>query len=966
MKTRYYIYKLYLFLLLFLATSCTEKDPFGSSEDGKYKSTISFHIAQSLTRSNAVPEDEVTRVDVMLFREGVLEKVMRNITSFENDGDRTSITVSFETEGVRKAYIVANNNDDSWLNTLEIDKTTIEDVASFSTAILEKMSNPPLVMYGISGDISFSTGQNSVLCSLYRLVAKIDVNSKATDFKFTSARLLKSKVAANIFPSEVLLAANTKDFNDVVVTNNHVFLYTYENDQNSKDATAVEIKGEVNGAILTDTIRFVVEGKPVAIQRNYLYTININEVQKNNLVALIDVKPWNIGSDINEVVSGNKPVVDIVADPLVGTYSQKDSTLTLTGPGGELSINIKSNADCDIQLPESWIKQSSITRAASFIENNYTVSADKNDSSVERTGRIKVINKISNLSQTIIVKQAPGLIVANKYMVLVVAGQSNATGYDQSPLDAEDLTTPARALQLSYRNGPAPKQNLSVIPLSWCADDVDARKRQKANESGQFGLKGIHLPLAKELLKHIPADYNVVVVPVSYSSSRFAVVPSMPNLDYGTYNSALMHPNDITRYSRWGEQSAFFNTIVDRVKYLLNLDPGNKFLGVVWCQGENDNTNPNYQYTEFTKMAEKILTNLNSGYGSRSAYGAIDKRSWYTYSSCSYWVDWRLGEDATGVFGGYKVWSPDTFIHSPFDLPSNPEGGAGAGKYHFGKNAFRQIARMTVDRMNQNGLLFNKVSKTVKHFTDQTTPAQAAAQGGSMNDSDLSSALVLMMPFNNSVTEKTGNASISYSDISLVTAEGLKDINGNPRSLKAIRISDQDGYLRIRSLPALTDWSISFMFKRTGNFEADIQSIVTPQTSNAPFIGFRKYSSVMGVAKAAEFVVEPVYVGTKAKAVPGLFMAADKVRSLDEWIHYTITYNNATKETSIYMNGELVQQAIIDNASAASLSAIYLGNITSDISVATGQLMNFGIWRTVLAPASIRKLFLMNYYGYTK
>lgn len=963
MKKIYYIYQFYLLSFILLATSCAERDLFGYLENGKYKSTISFNIAQSLTRAEAFMEDEVEKVDVMLFREGVLEKVMRDITSFEVVGGRSSITVSFDTEGIRKAYIVANNDDDSWLNTLEINKTTIDDMASFSTAILEKMSNPPLVMCGVSGDISFSTGLNSVLCNLNRLVAKIDVHSKSSDFKLNSARLLNAKVSANLFSDRALLDVNTKDFDAIAVVNNHVFLYTYENDQQSQDATAVEIVGEVNGAMLTDTIHFLIEGKPLAIERNYLYTVNINGVQKNNLAAIINVKPWSMGDDINEVVSGNKPVVSILTDPLVGAYSPNDSTLTLVGGEGEIIVDIKSNADCDIQFPESWMKHSLVTRAASFIENRYTLLVEKNDSPIERTGEIKVVNKISNLSQTILVKQAAGRVVADKYMVLVVAGQSNATGYDQSPVDAEDLITPERALQLSYRNGSAPKQNLSVIPLNWCADDVDDRKRKKANESGQFGLKGIHLPLAKELLKHVPADYNVVIVPVSYASSRFA---SASGTDYGTYNATLMRPENMNVYSRWGEQGAYVNTIVDRVKYLLNLDVRNKFLGVVWCQGENDNQDSNYQYTEFTKMAQKVLTNLNSGYGSRSAYGVIDKRSWYTYSSCSYWVDWYSAGDASAVFGGYKAWNPDTFIHSPFNLPANPPGGAGGGVYHFGKNAFREIARMTADRMNQNGLLFNNAPQTVGHFTDKTTLVQATVQGGSMNDSDLSSSLILMMPFNNSTAEKTGTPSVTSSNMSLVAAEGLKDINGNPRNRNALRVSAQDGYIRMRSIPAMTDWSISFAFKRTGNFEANVQSIIAPQASNAPFIGFRKYAPAMGVAKAAEFVVEPIHVGTKEKAVPGLFMSADKVRSLDEWIHYTITYNYITKETSIYMNGELVQQATIASASAVNLGSIYLGNFSSTMPVATGQLIDFGIWKTVLAPASIRKLFLMSYYGYTK
>ena len=963
MKTIHRIVQLCFLVVALMLNSCADNSPFGISEEGGYKSTLVFNVAQAKTRT-IIPEDDVKRVDILLFKEGILEKVMKNVTSFGSSPDGySSVNIYFDTEGVRTAYVVANNDNESWLNTLVPGETTEESVGNFRTATLLDMAATPLVMYGISDEIRITAGQSTALCKLYRVVAKIGVNNKATNFRLTSVRLLNSKVASGIFPGT---AADVKmaDFTKVATEEGSVFLYTYENDVlEMKNATAVEIEGEVNGAQLTDTIHFTTGDKLLALERNYFYTIHINDVKKNNVVAVIDVNPWEVGGDITEVVSGNRPTVDVRVEPAVGTYSKNDSTLTIVSDGGKFSIDVKANAECDLEFSEGWLKSVLATRAASFIGSTFNVQAEKNAGTEERTGEIRIINKISKLARTVIVKQGSGQIVADKYMVLVVAGQSNAVGYDQSALDAEDLVTPDRAWQLSYRNGTVGKENLSIIPLKWCADDVDTYKSSGRNESGQYGLKGIHLPLAKELLKSIPADYNIVVVPVAYASSRFAA-----SNGYGTYNSTMKRPNEMSAYLRWGEQSAYNNTIVDRVKHLLDMDARNKFLGVVWCQGENDCANSDYQYTEFTKMAEGILRNLNNaGYGNRSNYGAIDKRSWYTYSSCSYWVDWYSGEDASAVFGGYKAWNPDTYIHVPFDLPSNPEGGFGMGKYHFGKNAYRQIAGMVAERMNQNGLLFNGTAMVKGHFTDMTTQAQAAAQGGSLEDGDVKSSLLLMLPFENSTSEKIGSASVFTSNMSLGAADGLKDINGESIIRNALKITPQGGYCRVRGLPAVTDWTMSFMFKRTGNFNAGVQAIVSPSgLANAPFIGFRKYSSVMGVAKAAEFVIEPIRSGTKLKAVPGQFMGADKVRSLDEWVHYMITYNHSTKETSVYMNGELVQKKAIVNSSAVDFSTVYIGNISSDSPAAEGLLMDFGLWNKVLAPQTLRKIFLMSYYGYTK
>lgn len=964
MKILYNSIKILVLALSVLVSSCTrERDFETESNTGKFKSKLLFNVAQVATKA-AITDSDVQRIDILLFSGGKLEKVMRNITSFSTStGGHSSVEIGVDTEGVRQAYVVANLDNEAWLNSLTVGSTTIEDLASSQTANLIRMANPPLVMYGISPDIDFSTGHSSVMCQLYRAAARIDVDNKASNFTLTSVRLLNAKVASKIFPSGTISDSAVKDFEaEPANESTNIHLYSYENGvSDTETATKVEITGLVNGVLLTYTVDLAQNGSLIPVERNFLYTINVNDVQSNEIDATITVRTWKLGADIDEVVDGNRPVTDITIAAEVGTYSETDSTLSITDKGGEVIFDVRANAECGMDIQGDWLSLAPQTKAASVIESRFIVNITKNTTEIERSATIRIFNKINNAWREFTVTQS-GVTVPkeDKYMVLVVAGQSNAVGYDQSPIDAIDLETSNRALQLSYRRG-NPDANLSIIPLTWCADDID-QKANRFNESGQLGLKGIHLPLAKELLKYIPSDYKVVVIPVAYTSSAFA------SSGFGTYNQSLMRPNEMTQVLRWGIQSTYVNTIIDRTQKILSMGSQNKFLGVVWCQGENNYANADYHYTEFTAMAEHILSEINTGYSNRSNYGVIDKRSWYVFSSCTKWVDWYSSVDASGVFGGYKAWNPDTFIHVPSDYPINPSSGGGGGDNHFGKNAYRSIAKLVAERMNINGLLFNGVTPTSNHFRDKTTPAEANLQGGSLNDADVAGSLVLMMPFENSVLEdKKAIGVVSSSGVALSAAEGLVNINGMPRTRNALSLSRTGGSVRVKLLPVMTNWSVSFMFKRTSNLNAYMQTIIPPTNDLSPFIGFKKHSSTSGVAKAAEFIVEPIKTTIKTNAVPGMFMAADRVSSLAEWIHYTITYNNTTKETCIYMNGDLVQKSRIALTTTPSFGgSISIGNFDTNYPGADGQMADLCIWSKTIESSTIKKVFLMSYYGFLK
>lgn len=961
-----YVTTSWLFFLLFIITftGCKQDELTPTHTDGKFHSNLILNVKQSRERV-ANMEDVVNRLDILLFKDGKLEKLMRNITSFDVTTDgKYSVDVSFAEEGTRKAYVIANIDDESWLDALQEGVTSVDYLSTIETKVLENMPLSPLVMHAETADILFSEAGSATLCSLSRVIACIDVVNAAKDFTLVSARMIRSKKASMLFASATQSTAEVKSFASVIATGNNIRLYSYENDDLNLDTrTTVEITGTVNGAELTYLVNFSQAGVQIPIVRNNRYTIDLTDVQKNTLISAISVKPWIEGADLEEVYNGSKPVVAVQLDPATGVYSAADSLFSITEAGGEIIFNVKANADCDIKVSESnWLNIGGFTRVPSFIPNQFKVAVLANSTLATRSAVITIKNKLSKQETNFHINQAAPEL-GDRYMVLVVAGQSNAVGYDDSALDAIDLVAEPRAFQLSYRRGSG---SGSIIPLTWCADDVDARKENSPNASGHKGLKGIQLPLAQELLKHIPAGYKILVIPVAYASSKFST-----GVSFGTYNPQKMSPYELTAPVRWGESSAYYTTIIERTKHALSLDSRNKFLGVVWCQGENDEGNADYHYQEFTKMTSKIFTNLNAaGYGNRTSYGTIDKRSWFNYSSCSYWVDWKSAEDASAVFGGYKQWNPDNFIHVPVSTPSNPEGGPGMGKFHFGRGAFRNvIAPLVAQRMNESGVLFNNVTPKNNYFKDQTTEAQAQVQGGSINDNDVKTSLILSMPFDNSLlgieygsVSASINTRISSTSISLVNANGLVNIDGSSRNRRALSLAG--GNIQIRNLPNSANWSISFMFKRTGNWSNAMQKLIYGTSMDSPFIGFKEFEAGNGVAGAAEFVVEPNLTTNKQLSLAGQFMAADKVRSCDEWIHYVVTYSSVSRLLSIYMNGELVKNTSITSASKTLLDNIYIGSGSTD--TAKGEMMDLLIWQKELQPTTVKKVFLMGYYGYTK
>lgn len=190
-----------------------------------------------------------------------------------------------------------------------------------------------------------------------------------------------------------------------------------------------------------------------------------------------------------------------------------------------------------------------------------------------------------------------------KYMILCVAGQSNAVGYDESVISQDYLEQfhTERIRQLGLYG----EDNLKLIPLGACAQSYqDLRPfSNPANSEPNLGTKGIQLPLADLLLPYIPEDYDIVVLSCAYGGTGFTVG------DPGVYNTGEKRPEP--GILSWGAESPYYYGMKDRIRYLLNLAEENQFLGVVWIQGEHDHADAKGQKAGFEKMTEDFFRTMH-------------------------------------------------------------------------------------------------------------------------------------------------------------------------------------------------------------------------------------------------------------------------------------------------------------------------------------------------------------------
>ncbi len=278
-----------------------------------------------------------------------------------------------------------------------------------------------------------------------------------------------------------------------------------------------------------------------------------------------------------------------------------------------------------------------------------------------------------------------------KYMILCIAGQSNAVGYDESyvPDNYLEQFNRARIAQLGLYED----DNLKVIPLGVCAQSYqDLRPFSNLNNTvPNLGTKGMHLPLAHLLLEDIPEDYDILVLSCAYGGAGFTVGGK------GSYNKEKMMPS--LGDGQWGVEAPYYLGMKDRISYALNLNPENKFLGVVWVQGEHDNPNAAGQKSGFEKMTEDFFTYFGSEYANRVYKGDWNRDIWYNVETVAYW--YTQGQ-CVEIWDNYKKWNESTYVEIPRDTDSNAVNGTGRTasirESHFGNDAFLKVIAPKIEK----------------------------------------------------------------------------------------------------------------------------------------------------------------------------------------------------------------------------------------------------------------------------
>ena len=344
-----------------------------------------------------------------------------------------------------------------------------------------------------------------------------------------------------------------------------------------------------------------------------------------------------------------------------------------------------------------------------------------------------------------------GVKTYDKFVVVCVAGQSNAVGYDESPVDT-NFTYANRDSNRIKQLGFYGEDNLQIIDLGYCAQSMQDMTAHNRPGTDTSGTKGIHLPLANLMIDYIPDDYGVLILPISFGGTGFT------SGSVGTYNAELMKPNDAgagqgTTAQKWGVDTPYYNTLKDRIIHVLNLNEENLFAGIIWCQGENDKSNAGSHYTAFQNMTSALFTALNdAGLDSRVPKGTWDKDIWYNMETVAYWYSQGQCQQ---IWDNYKTWNEKTYVEIPRDTESNQINGTGQTTQnypsHYGNNAFQKVVAPRVLQKMIDMNTFAKKVNVIEPESEVSVDVEISTEGSrvaTQNDIATKSSIVFTIDTN--------------------------------------------------------------------------------------------------------------------------------------------------------------------------------------------------------------------------
>lgn len=999
---RFFFPFLFIIIVFCGVSSCTDQDTVERESEipsGYGRLTLSLPASIRMTRATeegSTVEDQISNADLFIFKDSVLEKSVRNLEISVVEG-KPVVTTLLESFGERNVYFIANASGAASLAALREGGSREKEFYTLLTDELAQAVVSPFIMTAQASDVKLAEGELTAIDLMpERLVSRLDIVTKEKEFVIESVALVNTPKQSAYF--DFPANANIATFNTEVVPvepASRATLYSYDY---FPAASGKPLAIKVAGMLKEQPVEYTLdlkneEGQPMSFNRNHIYRIELlpTVILPSRLTAKITVKSWTLSDTLQiELPSADSAfrIEEYRSGENTTTFASADSLFETAARGDNLSLSVFSSSEepVEVRANVEWIVPAVSDVRSGISTWKLSIASNKTDS--KREGIITLTN--GRVSQHYRISQFD--LKSDRYWVFAVAGQSNAMGWDESAKypasGGMDEPTPG-----IYQLGLRDPDNLKILPLHASPQDLQNMNRI-VDKNGYPGTKGIHLPLAQLLLKEVPTGYNVLVIPNAYGGAGFSTTATSP------YDKIAMRATNLSEKTRWGVNEAYYRMLTDRVKHTLNANPDNKFVGVIWCQGEEEitrgPTNVQEHSTAFSTMAEAFFNEINgAGLANRCPRGKAGKHIWYNYDTTPYFYHTPAnpqegyGQAANAfkgscLFGGYKVWNPDTFIHVPEDYAlTNYVNGTGQSMVqragHYGNNAFRTtIAPMVVACMRENGGLTFDGSSPVgksKRFVDRMTQIQAMASTGSL--SGLQGGLMVYLPFDgrNSVAANQSpvaggyNTSIINKGLNVVSVNDFPSTDGRTREGNALQLDAfANGQLSF-ALPGKTSasWTVSFLLKRTDYLSSNTALLQGGNgINNKLFIGFKSY---MGESCGGnmEFVVEPSYTGNADNCGTGRLLNADKVRSHAEWIHYAVSFDASTKELIVYMNGQNVFQERRTAVGASDISQLIIGGgFQNGMLTTNGLLSELYLWDRVVSPQDIQKNYIMSYFGVKK
>ena len=198
--------------------------------------------------------------------------------------------------------------------------------------------------------------------------------------------------------------------------------------------------------------------------------------------------------------------------------------------------------------------------------------------------------------------------------IIIIAGQSNAVGYDESPWTQDDIK-PLPYCYFEAQKTHGNYQNAGAIPL-W-NPGVDTYQDMQSYGVGTR-TKGLHYELAKKMIGFIPEGYELEIWGWAYGMSGTCVGVA------GSVDSKNL-PSGSTK---WNNDGALTLASGKRLNvHFKNIQPESKLIGFIWCQGEYDgmqNISADDYAAGFQAMADKMQSIFQGDSGSGAPAGAIE------------------------------------------------------------------------------------------------------------------------------------------------------------------------------------------------------------------------------------------------------------------------------------------------------------------------------------------------------